>query len=111
MPTDTKTRTEQIATLNDAFRTRFAGGTIAVTTGVRALSADVIARLFHAVQTFDKFDADCPERDFGMVNVANQKFFFKVDYYDANSLDTGSDDPADPAKTHRVMTIMCADEY
>jgi hypothetical protein len=110
MATDTKTRTEQIAALNDAMRTSGAGHTV-ITQGVRAMPLTVVMRVMAAVLQFDKFPDDCPEHDFGLVNVANEKFFFKIDYYDANSLDTASDDPADPEKTHRVMTIMRADEY
>jgi hypothetical protein len=110
MATDQLDRTAKIAALNDAFRTSGSGHTV-ITQGVRALPLGIVLRVMAAVLHFDKFPADCPEHDFGLVNVANTKFFFKIDYYDADSFDTGSDDPADPAKTHRVMTIMRADEY
>jgi hypothetical protein len=65
------------------------------------------------VRGFAKFEpANDPygEHDFGAVDVAGQKFFWKIDYYDSK-MEFGSDDPADPAKTTRVLTIMRADEY
>ncbi|MFZ2108608.1 MAG: DUF3768 domain-containing protein [Roseiarcus sp.] len=36
--------------------------------------------------------------------------FRKIDYYD-RATEMGSPDPADPAATTRVLTIMLADEY
>ena len=50
------------------------------------------------------------EHDFGSFEVAGEKFFWKIDYYDERC-EFGSEDPADPEKTMRVLTIMFADEY
>ena len=36
--------------------------------------------------------------------------FWKIDYYD-HALENGSENPADPEITRRVLTIMRADEY
>jgi hypothetical protein len=36
--------------------------------------------------------------------------FFKIDYYD-RTLTAHSPDPADPAVTRRVITVMLASEY
>ena len=70
-------------------------------------------RIFAAVQAFDAFDAGNDpwhEHDFGAVEVDGQRVFFKLEYYDLTRA-MHSEDPADPTKTERVMTIMLADEY
>ena len=50
------------------------------------------------------------EHDFGSFTLHGHKLFWKSDYYDT-VCEFGSEDPADPAKTTRVLTIMLADEY
>ena len=45
--------------------------------------------------------------DFGAVQVHGHTVFFKIDTYDRN-LRYHSPDPADPAVTCRVMTLMLA---
>jgi hypothetical protein len=40
------------------------------------------------------------EHDFGSFEVAGEKFFWKIDYYDS-LCEFGSEDPADPEKTTR----------
>ena len=39
-----------------------------------------------------------------------EKVFFKLDYFDLTGA-MHSEDPADPSKTERVLTIMLASEY
>ena len=103
---------EKIRALNDAFRTTMTGGRGMMTAGVDALPSDVKAMVIRRVATFSEFTPDNDphgEHDFGSFELGGRKFFFKVDYYDP-TLTYGSEDPADPAKTTRVMTIMLAEE-
>ena len=46
----------------------------------------------------------------GRLNLMVSRVFFKIDYYD-KSLTFHSPDPADPAVTERIITIMLAEEY
>lgn len=108
-----QSNSESIRQLNDSFRRTFTGGTVVLTEGVEALSADVKAEVLLCVRKFDRFNRDNDphgEHDFGSFEIANQRFFFKVDYYGLD-MESGSEDPADPAKTARVLTVMKAEEY
>ena len=102
-----------IRTLNDCLRKSLAGGRVVMTSGVSALPDDVRARAIEFTRTFNEFTPDNDphqEHDFGSFEIDDQKFFFKLDYYD-KSMKYGSEDPSDPEKTTRVLTIMRADEY
>lgn len=104
---------EKIRALNDAFRTTMQGGMVLLTTGIDVLPSDVKAMVIRRVATYSDFNADNDphrEHDFGSFEVAGRKIFFKVDYYDPDC-QYGSEDPADPDKTCRVLTIMLAEEY
>src|SRR6266446_9161064 len=99
---------KNIQQLNDAFRTTMTGGRVLLTAGVDALPSDVKAMGIRRVATFSQFTADNDphqEHDFGSFTLAGRKFFRKLDYYDL-AMEFGSEDPADPSKTTRVMTIM-----
>ena len=50
------------------------------------------------------------EHDFGSFEMAGEKFFWKIDYFDLD-LKFHSPDAANPDLTHRVLTIMLASEY
>lgn len=103
----------KIARLNDAFRTTLAGGQVMLTAGVQALDELALAEVLKAVQTFNDFTGDNDpygEHDFGAFKLVGHRFLWKIDYYDP-TLTYGSEDPADPTKTKRVMTIMLAEEY
>ena len=106
-------RTEEIRKLNDAFRTSFIGGRVMLTASVDALPSDVKAMAIRKVATFDAFTKENDphdEHDFGAFDLAGHRFFWKIDTYD-KACRFGSEDPADPAKTTRVLTIMLAEDY
>lgn len=106
-------RAEKIARLNDQLRTTGTGGQILITRGVMALPGFDALALIQALMRYDSFDTDNDphgERDFGGFDLWGAEQLFKVDYY-APDMMFGSNDPADPAVTHRVLTVMLAEEY
>lgn len=111
--TDLRDKTNGIRVLNDNFRSTFVGGRVLTTAGVAELAVDLKARLLLAVQSFSKFSNENDphgEHDFGIIELEDASYFFKIDYYDLDCR-YGSEDPSDPEKTTRVLTIMRADEY
>jgi hypothetical protein len=111
--TDTTKNTSAIRLLNDNFRGTFVGGLLVMTQGVSELPNDTRARLLLAVRSFDRFTNDNDphrEHDFGSLVVDGETYFWKIDYYDRD-MDGGSEDPADPERTTRTLTVMRADEY
>jgi hypothetical protein len=104
---------DRIRRLNDDLRQAFTGGRVVMTDGVAAIPEGDLAKLLEGLRRFDEFAKDNDphgEHDFGTIDLAGQTYFFKVDYY-APDMDGGSEDPADPAKTTRLLTIMRDDEY
>jgi hypothetical protein len=103
----------RIAVLNDKFRRTFAGGKVVLTASVAELPAMVKADALHRVAMFNEFTLDndpSGEHDFGSFELVSRTFFWKIDYFDKN-LEFGSEDPADPEKTTRVLTLMLAQDY
>ena len=99
--------------LNDRLRRQHQGGRIVITSGVQALGPVFLEAALAAVAAFERFDADndpYQEHDFGALSVEGHRLLWKVDYYDT-TLTAGSPDPADPAVTARVLTLMLAEEY
>jgi hypothetical protein len=86
-----------IRSLNDAFRQTFVGGRVMMTDGINALPDTIKAQVLSSVRQFTDFTPDDDphgEHDFGAFEV-----------------DGGSENPADPEVTTRVLTIMLASEY
>ena len=121
-----KTKTQQIAELNDQVRQRCqipvfgkqkVPCQILMTQGVAALGPVAQICISAIVRDYDAFTEDNDphgERDFGAFTYEEgkilEKIFWKIDYYD-QALEYGSEDPADPEQTTRVLTIMLASEY
>ena len=113
MTNTTESKADRIRELNDAFRSTFVGGAVMVTQGVEAMPLDQRRSILQKVRSFDAFSDDNDphqEHDFGSIDEAGVRCFWKIDYYDRKT-EFGSPDPADPAVTTRVLTIMLADEY
>lgn len=107
-----------IRKLNDDFRRTFVGGVVVLTAGVDALCPEVKAEVMRRVRLFDQFNSDNDphgEHDFGSFEIAGQRFFFKLSYYDRQAFESGaeigSENPADSNTTLRSLCIMLAEEY
>lgn len=104
----------EIARLNDLCRSAMGiAGKLIQTEGVCALPLAEQSAIREKVETFNDFsEGNDPygERDFGAFEHNGQRIFWKIDYY-ARDLMHGSENPADPQQTVRVLTIMLAHEY
>ena len=112
--TDTATR---IAALNDACRKSpfdRSLGKVYMTAGVVAHGEPFGLRALAAISAFTDFTDDIdPHHEHDMVRVTVDSIIVwaKFDYFSTDDPDLGSEDPADPAKTERVMTILLPEEY
>lgn len=105
--------TDEIRKLNDAFRTTLTGGTFLITAGVKAMQPTQRSAALILMMSFNTFTEDNDphgEHDFGALKVGPEKLFWKIDYYAPDMLH-GSENPADPTVTKRVLTLMLASEY
>jgi hypothetical protein len=110
----TTENTATIAALNDICRKAMGvAGRLVQTSGINSMPQKDQSAIREKVETFDDFTPDNDphgERDFGAFDHNGQRIFWKIDYYD-RTMSQGSEDPADPAQTVRVLTIMLASEY
>ena len=103
----------RVRELNDHCRTTLRGGRLLLTRGVSALPPDQQVALIRAVRTFDAFNTGNDphgEHDYGRVEIEGETFLWKIDYYTPD-LEHGSENPADPRQTVRVLTVMHSSEY
>jgi hypothetical protein len=108
-------RTKRIAHLNDvARRAMGVASRLIQTAGFCALPAADQSALRERVELFETFtrgNDPYQEHDFGAVEHNGHRVFWKIDYYSRQDSAYGSEDPSDPSKTIRVLTLMLADEY
>jgi hypothetical protein len=104
---------EKIRELNDQLRVCGVGGQIVMTATVQARGIEFVMAALQKMRAFDAFTEDNDphrEHDFGSLEVLGEELFWKIDYYD-RELEYGSEDPADPARTTRVLILMLASDY
>ena len=108
-------RARRIAELNDQFREIFHTGRVFLTRGIITLPDEVREAVMLKVRTFTGFNTGNDPygvHDFGAFHVGGVgRVFWKIDYYYTADECYESPDPADPAVTRRVLTIMLASEY
>lgn len=103
----------RIADLNDEHRKKIPRENFAITGGVQRLGPAEVEEILEKVRKFDDFNEDNDpyrEHDFWSFYQWDEKIFWKFDYY-AKDSERLSDDPSDPEKTVRVLTIMLASEW
>lgn len=106
-------KADRIRQLNDMARRTFTGAQIVTTSAFSELPTLTKANALMAVRDFKAFDeGNDPhhEHDMAFFEVMGERFFFKFDYY-ALDMNYGSDEPSDPSKTRRVLTIGLASDY
>lgn len=118
-PANAEDRRRRIRELNDDFRMNGLAvmppeGLKTVTAGIKALGIANVIAIAMKVMAFHRFGVDNDphgEHDFGSFEHNGETIFWKIDYFNAHDIMQGSPDPADPAVTCRVLTVMLASEY
>ena len=99
----------RIRQLNNKFRATFKDSDVIETASIRNLNTKDHAQVISIVKNFigfsDKADDDF---SFGVFFYKDEKFMFKIDYYDKRNKLKFSKNPADEKVTCRVITIMKA---
>jgi hypothetical protein len=88
-------------------------GQTALTAGINAMDFSDQGDILEKVRDFNNFSEENDpwgERDFGSFTQNGELIYWKIDYYGLD-MQTGSENPADPSVTKRVLTIMLAEEY
>ncbi len=114
-----KQYTDTIRELNDNFRTgkdSSIPGKFVFTSGLQHLITEnekfdeEVAQIVRSYNAFTEDNDPHKEHDFGAFDFCGEKIYWKIDYYDSE-LQHGSNDPSDPEKTYRLLTVFLANEY
>jgi Protein of unknown function (DUF3768) len=97
-----------IAALNDHLRTTFKGGRVQMTRGVYDLDDRLRGRALSVLARYNSFDADSDHKS-GVFIFAGFAFEWRVEYRGVDGCRRSSD-PADAAKTFRVLTLSVVDD-
>ena len=122
---DEQERARLVARQNDQFRKWWLSregvpeipGRALLTQGVQGLLLDLAEgtqTLLDLIAKFENFGEDNDpwgEHDFGAFDFEGARLFWKIDLYSDEMMTAGSQEPTNPAKTYRLMTIMLASEY
>src|SRR4051812_20770953 len=103
----------RIRDLNDLLRATFTGGRVVMTAAVAELDEATRLKVLNTARTFRDFTRHNDphgEHDCFFFQVDGERYFVKIDYYD-KALEYGSENPADPEVTTRVLTIGDAASY
>jgi len=118
-------KAKQIAELNDRFRAGFyiptfgprpVPGRIVCTSGIAALPPETQIRIWAKVANFSSFTVGNDphgEHDFGAFDIegVGDTIFWKIDYYADQSCTAGAEDPADAARSFRILTITLTSDW
>jgi hypothetical protein len=98
----------KIIELNDQLRTTFKGGRVQMTPSVYDLEPRLRGRALFVLSKYRKFDPES-EHDCGVFIFAGYAFEWRIEYRASDGVSIAPD-PADPAKTLRVLTIYVAED-
>lgn len=112
--TDEEIRRATIARLNDRLRSDGEDGWTYLSRGVSKLPTAIRENVIRAVRLFCDFTPDNDprgEHDGATLAVGEYRIAWKIDYYTPGLRSDKKVDPADPASTLRVMTIMFIEPF
>jgi hypothetical protein len=113
---------DTIAALNDRFRKSDANDPEGLALGAKVIpfplcliGAQKLVAITERVEAFDGFNANDHEHNFGRFFHEGREVHWRITYRDREADARGehraSDDPADPVRTLRILTIYWANKY